>query len=177
MAKRRVATLPMDPKHSSLRPWIGRNLPGSALKPLVYALVGLAGRRRCPAVAFPLVHDWGQRPQRSRRLAETSGKNDEAPTSVGGRRRFTCLQSREFQASLNLHRLRKGVATNPTSSKHLRERAISPKAPRPQSWAAANVDLSEIGSYPGGPRAASWGQKPIVSDGVKTDETCRFENH
>jgi hypothetical protein len=145
----------MDPKHRSLRPWIGRNLVGSALKPLVYALVGLAGRRRCPAVAFTLVHDWGQRPQRSRRLAETTGKNDEAPTSVGGRRRFTRLQSSGFQSSLNLHRLRKETATNPTSPTHLRGRAISPKAPRPQSRTAANAHLSETGFYPGGPRAAS----------------------
>ena len=155
MAKRRVATLPMDPKHSSLRPWIGRNLVGIPQKPLVYALVGLAGRGRCPVVVFPLVHDRGQRPQRSRRLAETMGKNDEAPTSVGGRRRFIRLQSSGFQSSLNLHRLRKGTATNPTSPKHLRGRAISPKAPRPQSRTAANAHLSVTGSYPGGPRAAT----------------------
>jgi hypothetical protein len=31
--------------------------------------------------------------------------------------------------------------------------------------------------YLGSPRTTSGGQKPTVSHGVKTDETCRFKNH
>ena len=42
------------------------------------------------------------------------------------------------------------VAENPTSPKHFRGRAISPKAPRPQTRTAL-----EMGPYPGGPRATS----------------------
>ena len=34
-----------------------------------------------------------------------------------------------------------------------------------------------LGPYRGGHRAASRGQKPTVSDGVKTNETCRFKTH
>ena len=64
----------------------------------------------------------------------------------------------------------------PTSPKRLRGRAISPKAPRPQTWIAAEPnrrrpDRSEIGPYLGGPRAASGGaKKPTVSDDVTTAE-------
>ena len=44
------------------------------------------------------------------------------------------------------------------------------------AW-SAHTDCSEIGPYQGGPRAASGGPKKTVSDGVKTNETCRFKNH
>ena len=36
-----------------------------------------------------------------------------------------------------------------TSPKHLRGRAISPKAPRPQTWTVTETDRSEIGPYLG----------------------------
>ena len=45
-AMRRVAGLPMDSKHCSLRPWIGGSQLAMAWKPLIHALVELAGRRR-----------------------------------------------------------------------------------------------------------------------------------
>ena len=48
---------------------------------------------------------------------------------------------------------------DPTSPKHFRGRAISPKAPRPQTRTAL-----EMGPYPEGPRAASGGQKPTPRD-------------
>ena len=59
-----------------------------------------------------------------------------------------------------------------TSPKHLRGKAISPKAPRPQTrttadmdhrrdQTAADTDRSEIGPYLGGPRTTSGGQKTI----------------
>ena len=43
------------------------------------------------------------------------------------------------------------------SPKHLRGRAISPKAPRPQTRTTAEPDRSEIGPYLGSSRAAPWG--------------------
>jgi hypothetical protein len=79
------------------------------------------------------------------------GKNEKAPMLVSGRRRFTRLQSRGFQSFLNLYRLRKGTATNPTSPKHLRGRAISPKAPRPQSRTAVGPDVRGHGRHSAAP--------------------------
>ena len=38
--------------------------------------------------------------------------------------------------------------TNSASPEHLRGKAISPKAPRPQTWTAAEPNRSEIGPYP-----------------------------
>ena len=45
--------------------------------------------------------------------------------------------------------------TNSASPEHLRGKAISPKAPRPQTRTAAEPDRSEIGPYLGGLRSIS----------------------
>ena len=86
------------------------------------------------------------------------------------------------------------VAEKPTPPKYLRDRAISPKAPRLQTRTAAEIAPPQTGpplrsegnsTGPLGdrslPRRSSGGlrvaEKPTVSDGAKTNETCRFKNH
>ena len=47
----------------------------------------------------------------------------------------------------------RGFTINSALPGHLRGKAISPKAPRPQTWTTAEPDRSEIGPYLGSLRA------------------------
>ena len=75
------------------------------------------------------------------------------------------------------------VAEKSTSSKNLRGGAISPKAPRLQTW--ITVEQAHRGQGPLGDRCLPGrssgyirvAENPTVLNGVKTNETCWFKNH